>query len=254
MKSNSESAVKTDEKKQHFDDIYIKENPVPYKERILDELEYISDNFNRQTFDRLILPWVQEKSKKSSVQFVDLCGCFGNTSMAILYGMDYDAIRKNWEDETSCKKVQGVRRFPAHNTGIDLSSNALDYGKSAGIYDATIQADLNQRSSSAMKEVESAMEKADVMICTAGLVYLDPESIGMVLEAFSKGEGEGYILVNFLNPFALEKSDETKRLLLKHLEFVGSTASRHRKMSALERSNYPGEEWSLLELWVLKRK
>ncbi len=48
--------VKTEEKKQHFDDIYEAKTPVPFKERILDELEYISDRFNRAEFDRLILP------------------------------------------------------------------------------------------------------------------------------------------------------------------------------------------------------
>jgi hypothetical protein len=70
----------------------------------------------------------------------------------------------------------------------------------------------------------------------------------------SKPKAEGYMLVNFLNPFSLEKADETKRVLLKHLDFVGSMATRHRKMSQLEQDNYPGEEWALLELWVLKRR
>ena len=57
----SQKAIKTDEKKQHFDDIYVEQTPVPYKVRILDALEYISDNFNKQMFDRLILPWIQQQ-------------------------------------------------------------------------------------------------------------------------------------------------------------------------------------------------
>jgi hypothetical protein len=48
-------------------------------------------------------------------------------------------------------------------------------------------------------------------------------------------------------------SDATKRILLTKLEFVGSTATRHRKTSKSEQENYPDEEWVLLELWVLKR-
>ena len=98
------------------------------------------------------------------------------------------------------------------------------------------------------------MASADILLSTAALVYLDVEAIEEILESFSSKKGEGYVLVNFLNPFALEKADETKRLLLKHLDFVGSMATRHRKMSELEQSNYPGEEWALLELWVLKRR
>ena len=61
----SKPDVKTDEKKQHFDDIYVAEDPVPYKERIMDALAYVSDNFNQQTFDRLILPWAQQKAAQA---------------------------------------------------------------------------------------------------------------------------------------------------------------------------------------------
>ena len=85
-------------------------------------------------------------------------------------------------------------------------------------------------------------------------MYLDLETVDVLVSAFARGTGEGYVLVNFLNPFAPEKADATKRILLEHLEFVGSRATRHRRMSALERENYPGEDWSLLELWVLKRR
>lgn len=254
MSKESNTGVQTDEKKQHFDDIYIKTNPVPYKEKILDELEYISDNFNRQSFDRLILPWAKDRSAQSNLNFVDLCGCFGNTTMAVLYGMDYEAIRKNWADEKSCQSIQAERRFPANSTGIDISENALNYGKSSGIYDKTIQVDLNHPTPNQSMEVEQAMKNADIAICTAALVYLEPDSIERILSAFASADEEGYMLVNFLNPFALDKADETKQILLKHLEFVGSVASRHRRLSSLEQENYPGEEWALLEIWVLKRK
>ena len=119
----SDSGVKTDEKKQHFDDIYVAETPVPFKERILDALDYVSDNFNRQTFDRLILPWAEKKAANGPVNVVDLAGCFGNTTMASINGMDLDGIRENWKDEQACKKVAQPRRFNANVTGIDISAN-----------------------------------------------------------------------------------------------------------------------------------
>ncbi|MFA9462488.1 class I SAM-dependent methyltransferase [Thiohalorhabdus methylotrophus] len=251
----SKPEVKTDEKKQHFDDIYVAETPVPYKERILDALEYVSDNFNRQTFDRLILPWAQQKAADGSpLNFVDLAGCFGNTTMATLNGMDYDAIRNNWRSEEAAKTVDQPRRFPAHTTGIDISANALAYGKSAGLYDETIEADLNAPAPETRKAVDAALENADILISTAALVYLEPEAVAELLDAFARGSGEGYMLVNFLNPFAPDQADATKRQLLERFEFVGSGASRHRKLSPLEQENYPGEEWSLLEIWVLRRK
>ena len=251
----SKPNVKTDEKKQHFDDIYVAENPVPFKERILDALEYVSDNFNRQTFDRLILPWAKERTANGEpLNFVDLAGCFGNTTMATVYGMDYEAIRQNWADAQAAQRVAAERRFPARTTGIDISANALAYGHSAGLYDQTIEADLNNVDAETRAKLDTTLTNADILISTAALVYMEPEAIASLLDAFVKGSGEGYMLVNFLNPFALEKADATKRMLLERLEFVGSMASRHRRLSPLEQENYPGEDWALLEIWVLRRK
>lgn len=250
----SATAVKTDEKKQHFDDIYVADTPVPFKERILDDLNYVSDNFNRQAFDSLILPWAQEKAATRALNFVDLAGCFGNTTMACLNGMSYDDICANWKDAESAKKVQKPRRFDAKVTGIDISPNALAYGQSAGIYDEIIEADLNKPSADQKGQLDEAVSQADILISTAALVYLDIAAIERVLDSFAKGDGEGYLLANFLNPFAREAADEAKRALLERFEFVGSMASRHREMSKLERDNYPGEEWVQLEIWVVKRK
>lgn len=251
----SQPQIKTDEKKQHFDDIYVAENPVPFKERILDALDYISDDFNRRMFDRLILPWVREKAERGeTVNYVDLCACFGNTTMATVYGMDYEAIRHNWRDADACRRIEAERRFPAHTVGIDISGNAMAYGRDCGLFDQTVVADLNAPAPEAGQAVDTALENADVVISTASLVYLEPTVIEGLIDAFARAPREGYMLVNFLNPFSLDKADLTKRLLLERLEFVGSMATRHRRMSPLEQENYPGEEWSLLEIWVLRRK
>lgn len=251
----TQTAVKTEEKKQHFDDIYVAKDPVPFKERIIDALEYISDDFNRQTFDRLILPWARQQAAAGrTLNYVDLCCCFGNTTMAAIHGMDVEAIRNNWRDSAAAAKVDAPRRLPVHSTGIDISGNALAYGKSAGLFDEIFEADLNQPEPATGQQIEAAMAAADMVISTASLVYLDPPAIARLVGAFAGTPREGYMLVNFLNPFALEKADATKRLLLEQLEFVGSTATRHRRLSELEQENYPGEEWALLEIWVLRRR
>jgi hypothetical protein len=249
----SQAEIKADEKKQHFDDIYVAENPVPYKIRILDALEYISDNFNREMFDAHILPNVLQN--ETPVKFVDLCACFGNTTMATIYGMTYEQICENWKDETSCRTIQASRRLKnCEITAVDISEPAMAYGSNVGLYDSNIVCNLNERSSEAFGKVVNAMKEATVFIATAALVYLDLESIEQLVGSFSSSSAEGYVLVNFLNPFALDKADDTKRILLKHLDFVASRATRHRRLSPLEQENYPDEEWSLLELWVLKRR
>jgi hypothetical protein len=244
--------IKTDEKKQHFDDIYVADTPVPYKVQILDALEYISDDFNREMFETHILPWA--KTQNRTLNFIDLCSCFGNTTMATVYGMSYQQICENWKDETACQKTQGARLFDCNITAIDISEPALNYGKSAGHYDEIMHCNLNERDTEAFAHVNTAMDKADILLSTAALIYLDVESIEKILASFASGDGKGYVLVNFLNPFALEKSDEAKRILLKHLDFVGSRATRHRRLSPFEQENYAGEQWALLELWVLKRR
>lgn len=249
---SQESGVKTDEKKQHFDDIYMESTPVPFKERIIDALEYISDNNNRQTFDRLILPWCQQQQGKP-IPYVDLACCFGNTTLAIAHNMTVDEIRENWKDAETAKQPLKARRLQLQTTGIDISENALNYAQNAGIFDQTIQADLNQPPTEKKAQVLKTINEADILLSTAALVYLEESAIAELIHSFAEAPREGYCLVNFLNPFGLEKADATKRILLQHLNFVGSTATRHRRLSSLEQENYPGEEWSLLEIWVLKR-
>ncbi len=249
------SGVKTEEKKQHFDDIYVEKTPVPFKERIIDSLDYISDDFNRAMFNRLLHAWVRDKTAGGTpLNYVDLCCCFGNTTLAVVHGMNVADIRENWKDAEACKQALKPRRFPARATGIDISGNALAYAKGEGIFDETIEADLNAPSPEAREAVAKTMEGADLVVSTASLVYLEPAAIEALIDAFARAPRDGYVLVNFLNPFALDKADATKRLLLEKLEFVGSMASRHRRLSDLEQENYPGEEWALLELWVLRRR
>jgi len=270
----NDTGVQTDEKKQHFDDIYICDTPVPYKIRILDDLSYVSDDFNREMFDTHIVPIFENKladnefdnnGMKKKVQYVDLCACFGNTTMAALHQMSYNDIRDNWSDETRCQTIDKPRRtFNDGNsddnvevevTAIDISPQAMAYGKKVGLYDTTIVCDLNNRTSPEFTQTKTAMGKADIVISTAALVYLELETIEELIDSFAdNGSEDGMMLVNFLNPFALEKADATKRILLSKLEFVASRATRHRRMSPLEQENYPGEEWSLLELWVLQKK
>jgi hypothetical protein len=144
---------------------------------------------------------------------------------------------------------------------VDISKNAMAYGKQVGIYDKTFVCDLNEPNDKVPEKQavqETIMKTADVMMATAASVYLDIEAIAaiesIVGSLASKPNAEGCMLVNLLNPFSLEKADETKRVLLKHLDFVGSMVTRHRKMFQLEQGNYPGEEWALLELWLLKRR
>ncbi len=125
------------------------------------------------------------------LNFVDLAACFGNTTMATLYGMDYEAIRQNWRDEKSCLTIDGERRFPARSTGIDISPSAMAYGEKVGLFHETVVVDLNVPTAEQKHAVDTALGEADIVISTAALVYLDPAAVRQVVESFARGEKEG---------------------------------------------------------------
>jgi hypothetical protein len=112
--------IKTERTKQDFDRVYMSQTPILYKEHLLEAQCCISDNYNRQEFNRLILPWAKEQV--STLSFVDVGACFGNTTMTTSYDMDYDAICNNWASLETCMSIQGTRRFEAKVTAIDISS------------------------------------------------------------------------------------------------------------------------------------
>ena len=107
--------------------------------------------------------------------------------------------------------------------------------------------DLNRRDTEEFERVKEAAGEADILLSTAALVYLDLETIEAVVTAFAEGGGsdednggsggEGYVLVNFLNPFAPERADAAKRILPDRPDFAGSGAARRRGMSELERGD-----------------
>lgn len=187
-------------------------------------------------------------------KFLDLCSCFGNTTMALAHGMTVADIKANWADAEACKTVAKPRLFPATVTGVDLSPNALAYGQSAGIFDKGIQCDLNKWSAEQKQQMGAVMAEQDVLCATAALVYLELETCEFLFSSFASKKAPGRVIVNFLNPFELEKADETKKLLLKHFDFVGSRATKHRRLSDFEQKNYGGEDWALLEIWTLARR
>lgn len=253
MASHEEKGAEAASKKQHFGDIYNELTPVAFKTRIMDSLDYICDDYTKSEFERLGL--VEFCSGvPGGCKFLDLCCCFGNTTMALVHGMSVMDIKANWADDEACKKVAKPRLFAATVTGVDLSANAVAYGQSAGLFDAGIQCDLNKWTPTQKQEMGAVMAEQDVLCATAALVYLELETCDFLFSKFASKQAPGRVIVNFLNPFELEKADQTKALLLKHFDFVGSRATKHRRLSSFEQKNYGGEDWALLEIWTLARR
>jgi len=159
-------------KKQHFDDIYVERTPVAFKTRIMDSLDYVCDNYTKSEFERQGLIEFCA-GVQGGCKFLDLCCCFGNTTMALVHGMSVAEIKANWADDEACKKVAKPRLFPATVTGVDLSASAVAYGQSAGLYDTGIQCDLNKWSAAQQQAMGALMAEQDVLCATAALVYLE---------------------------------------------------------------------------------
>jgi len=242
--------------KQNFDWIYIEKTPVAYKTHILDARNYITDNSTRQEFDRQLLGRTEAlaKARGGKLNFLDLGSCFGNSTLGMVYGMPTEQMRDFWKDDASCAKVKGERRFPCNTISVDLSESAVAYCQSSGICDEGYATNLNDATGRA--KVRTALQTTDILFSGATLCYLTEEAVKDVIGTFAAGEGEGYAIVNFLNPFELEKADKMKQTLLTYLDFVGSSARRHRLLTEVpEKQTYPDfGDWSLIEIWVLKRK
>jgi len=249
-------AKDVDEGKQNFDWIYTKETPVSYKTEILDGRDYITDNSTRAEFDRMLLNKCDglAKARGGKLNFMDLGSCFGNSTLGMVYGMPTEELRKFWKDDESCLKLTKERRFPAHTIAVDLSEPALAYCKKAGLADETHAINLNDAEERV--KFKGTLQTTDILFSGATLCYLTPEAVDDLIGIFASGQGEGYICVNFLNPFEQDKSDAMKKILLKHLDFVGSAARRHRLLTEVpEKKTYPDYgDWSLIEIWVLQRR
>jgi len=252
----TEEAKDVDEGKQNFDWIYTEETPVNYRVHILDARNYITDNSSRAEFDRLLLSKCDglAKARGGKLNFMDLGACFGNSTLGMVCGMPTEEIRKLWKDSESCYKLTKERRFPCNTIAVDLSEPALAYCKKAGIADETHAINLNDAAE--RKKFKVTLQTTDILYSGATLCYLTPEAVDDVIASFASGPGEGYMFVNFLNPFEPDKSDAMKRILLKHLDFVGSAARRHRLLTEVpEKQTYPDYgDWSLIEIWVLQRR
>jgi len=211
------ASIAPPEKKQSFDWIYDEPDPLAYVEHIMEKRDYICDNFTRQEFDRLILARLRELatlSPSGKVNVAEIGMCFGNTTLALVHGLTTEKIKSFWRGTMSGDLVEALRRFPCHITGVDLSSSAMAYTKRVGIADETIAADLN--TGNGLDEALPSVRQANLVISTASLVYLDVESVERIVVEFASGSGEGYMTVNFLNPFELGKSDQMKHLLQKY--------------------------------------
>merc|ERR1719375_238075 len=112
--------------------------------------------------------------------------------MACVNGMTTAEICAKWSDEVVCESTMPARRFPSHVTAMDISEQALAYGKRTGIFDASVCADLNSRAG--LDEAKPPMRNAQLLISTAALVYLEAEVVGEIMKAFAEGEGEGYAI------------------------------------------------------------
>lgn len=91
----------------------------------------------------------------------DLGALYGNTTLALTNGMDWDETCSFWLGNQRLRSEFRVSAF-------DLSRQALSYGKRVGMYENVYVGDMNERFEAGAEE---SLRKADMLACCMALNY-----------------------------------------------------------------------------------
>merc|ERR1711957_160652 len=91
-------------------------------------------------------------------------------------------------------------------------------------YNKTIEADLNNPSEDAAKELRSTLINADVLICTAALVYFTTDTIRKLVGAFAEGKTGAGVLCSliFLTPSPSKRQTRRSAFFSSTLTLLGA--------------------------------
>ena len=142
--------------------------------------------------------------------------------------------------------------------GFDISENALNFGKEAGIFDETLCVDVNDLSNNEKLILREKCKNANVWIVSS-LVYVKNEIFEQLIDSFTSGKEPGVLLVGFYFPFdGTERTNLWKKKLLSELDFFSSVPCFTRELNEEEKEKVGAEFgcWShgFFELWILTRR
>eukprot|EP01126_Amoeba_proteus_P062431 TRINITY_DN8489_c0_g1_i1.p1 TRINITY_DN8489_c0_g1~~TRINITY_DN8489_c0_g1_i1.p1 ORF type:complete len:190 (-),score=22.26 TRINITY_DN8489_c0_g1_i1:130-699(-) len=168
--------------------------------------------------------------------------------------MSVAGLKENWKDTESCQKINKPRLINCSVTGIDISGPALEYGRRIGLFQKTIQTNVNDTESPNTRIALAEVAKSDLFILAGTTCYLSTNTIQVLVDEFVSCPRQGFLLINFMSLFDSQNVNFMKRIVLNRLHFVGSLPTIHRKLTPNEREAFPEEKYVTNETWVLSRQ
>lgn len=227
--------------------------PVTYRKELMDKCQIhckdgiLKEIFDLEVYDRLI----EQAGPEKQLYCIDLLSAYGDSFLAAIHGMSPEEILEAWSSEEKSLNSLKPRRFSCKTLGVDLSEPALDYGRQAGIFDETMELDINNPSASERQRISEALGVADfVHLGAPGYINLD--NFRFIIDAFAAGSGSGVLIAAF-NYVFMKHHKEFKQYIVKKLDFINCVGGMQRYLLPEEREYY-NVSCAYSTTWVMERK
>lgn len=170
---------------------------------------------------------------------MELGSSYGNTTLAYKCGYKWDDACKAWLD-----MAKPLDKFvDVHVNAVDLSNEALAYGKERGIFDETMQHDFSQPYT---PEIAAKLQEADFVTSIMTTFYIPTERWMEGCYKFLSDRSKPKLLVyNVMQSF-------DQRNLTPELLFAGisnwtaqSSFNKHRNFTEIEQASHHGTRRAL---------
>jgi len=178
--------------------------------------------------------------KGRQMKAVELGSSYGNTTLTYKCGYKWDAACNAWLKESEPLH----KAFDFHVTAVDLSTEALSYGKKRGIFDETFQHDFTNPFP---PELAKRLEEADFVTSIMTTFYIPTERWMEGCYKFLADRSKPKLLVyNVMQAF-------DQRNLSPEILFAGipnwtarSSFNKHRNFTEIEQRSHNGnkEAWT----------
>lgn len=223
--------------KENFGSIYVENSPQSYIER-LNPVDY--GHYHDRYTELVTAELAKFAPKGRQMVAVELGSSYGNTTLTYKCGYKWEAACKAWLDE----KQPLHKAFDIYVNAVDLSNEALNYGKKRGIFDETFQHDFSQPFT---PEISAKLIEADFVTSIMTTFYIPTERWMQGMYTFLADRSKPKMLVyNVMQAF--DQRNLTPELLFAGIPnwTVKSSFNKHRNLTQIEQDSHHGckEAWT----------
>lgn len=181
--------------KANFDDIYVSADPRRYFS-VLGQLDYIIPHLAQPVFDQLMQARAEQQDEPVTV--LDLGCSYGVNGALAKYAVGFDAIRERYtsphlqrldREELIAHDRAFYRAWPKNDgvrvIGLDVSENAVRYGRESGAIDLGYALDLEREDPTPAQAEQLA--KVDIIVSTGCVGYVTSKTFERLAKLARKG-------------------------------------------------------------------